>query len=184
MIEWILIALALNADCLAVSIATGYCIKEDKLISSLRIAIVFSIIQTLLPLLGWVGGMQLGSVISRFDHWIAFALLVFIGIRMVWGAAKEGNYRKTVDPDNILLLIVLGFATSIDALAVGVSLGLIDTPIWLPLAFIFGVTFFVSFGGALTSVFLSKHLKFKMEYVAGVILAGLGTRILITHLIA
>jgi len=183
MLEWILMALALNADCLAVAVATGCCITGNRNKTALKLALVFALVQGLFPLLGWLAGMQLGTLICDYDHWIAFALLIIIGGKMMYEGFTNDSSRNSVNPENIWLLLILGMATSIDALAVGASVGFIGGKIVGLVLCIVVVTFIVSFAGSRFSSMLQRYVKFRIEIAGGLILMGLGVKILVEHLI-
>ena len=146
LITIVLIAIGLAMDCFAVSVASGIAIKQLRLRHALQIALFFGFFQAAMPVIGWLAGSTLTQLISGFDHWIAFALLAFIGGKMIYESRKLEE-EKTFDPLNLYVLIVLSFATSIDALAVGLSLSFLKVAIIVPSIIIGSVTFVISLAG-------------------------------------
>ena len=116
-----LLAIGLAMDCFAVSIASGIIMKSIRLRPMLSMAFAFGFFQALMPLLGWIGASFFSHLIEDWDHWIAFAILVFLGGRMVCESFKDEECRHEFDPTNLNVLLTLAVATSIDALAVGIS---------------------------------------------------------------
>src|SRR3972149_6703165 len=143
----IIIAVALAMDAFAVSIVSGSAYKQLKLRHTLRIAIFFGGFQALMPLIGSLAGLSMKQYIAGYDHWIAFVLLSAVGAKMIYESFKIGSAEQNFDPSNIFVLLILSVATSIDALAVGVTVSLITTSIIFA-AFIIGlVTFALSYLG-------------------------------------
>jgi putative Mn2+ efflux pump MntP len=176
------IAVALAMDAFSVSIAAGLYIYKPFYRYYFRIAFHFGLFQCAMPIIGYFGGIAIEPIIKNFDHWIAFALLSFIGIRMIKGSFNTDGTAFNGDPSKGLTLILLSLATSIDALAVGLSLGVLQKPILLP-SIIIGITcaVFSVFG-----VFLGKKasslLGKKTELIGGIILIFIGIRIIISHM--
>ena len=178
----ILLAVGLSMDAFAVSISSGIILKRPTISHALRMALFFGGFQALMPAIGWLLGLGLKDYISNFDHWIAFVLLLLIGGKMIYEAlySKEEDVRS--DPTKFFVLLMLAIATSIDALAVGVSFALLLTSIVVPITIIGITTFIFSFIG----VFLGQHLGSlfgnKVEILGGVILIGIGSKILFEHI--
>ena len=168
-------------DAFSVSVSHGLSTKSFKLTNALKLGISFGSFQAIMPLLGWLAGISIIQFISGFDHWIAFGLLCFVGGRMIYESTKKGS-EKLINSLSIGTLLMLSIATSIDALAVGMSLSFLNVPIIAPAIIIGIVTFSLSFVG----VFLGHrfgHLRgSKVEVLGGVILIGIGLRILLEHL--
>lgn len=135
----LLIALGLAMDAFAVAVANGVTLERFRLESALKIALFFGGFQALMPLLGWLAGLGLRELISGFDHWVAFGLLGSIGCKMIYGALRTGP-RRAVVPPGLSMLLVLSLATSIDALAVGLSFAFLGVAILAPAVVIGGVT--------------------------------------------
>jgi len=177
------IAVALAMDAFAVAIVTGLTVKPLTERHVFRLAFHFGLFQFLMPLIGWAAGHAVQKHIADFDHWVALALLAFVGGRMIWGSLcgneEEQNHRG--DPTSGWQLVVLSVATSIDALAVGLSLGLIGSAIILP-AIIIGIVAagFTAAGMALGRKIGSLWGK-RVEVLGGLILIAIGVKIVFDH---
>ena len=186
--EWfslLAIAVALAMDAFAVAIVTGLTVRLLTKRHVFRLAFHFGLFQFLMPLIGWAAGSAVQKYIADFDHWIAFCLLGFVGGRMIWGSlhsAEEGK-RSISDPTSGWALVVLSIATSIDALAVGLSLALIGAEIVLP-AVVIGIVAaaFTSVGMALGRQIGSVWGK-RVEILGGLILFAIGVKIVIDHVL-
>lgn len=179
-VELLFLAVGLAMDAFAVSVCKGLSAKEYRLRHSLTAGAYFGGFQALMPLLGWLLGSQFESVIKSVDHWIAFGLLGLIGANMVreaFGKAEEVN--ASFSPKAMLPLAV---ATSIDALAVGVTFAFLEVNIWLAVALIGGVTFAISAAGVKVGNVFGARFQSKAELAGGIILILLGVKILIEHL--
>lgn len=176
-----LIGVGLAADACAVSLSSGLLIKHIKLNKALKIALAFGIFQAIMPLIGWITGLAFRELIIQIDHWIAFGLLVILGIKMIREAYEESETAKFNPLDNYILL-GLAIATSIDALAVGLSLSILKISILSAAAVIGIITFWLS----LISVYLGHKwgslCQFKLELVGGLVLIFIGSKILYSHL--
>lgn len=184
-VNTVLIALGVSADAFAVALGRGLTMRRLFYRDAALIAITFGLFQAAMPLIGWLLGSQLEQFIAPVDHWIAFALLAAVGGKLLWDAfhgdeeKREGDGR--ISPRQLL---VLAFATSIDALAVGIGLAIIEVPI-LPAIAIIGVTTAVlSFGGVLLGHRAGVRFRTPAEVVGGLVLIGIGTKILFDHLLA
>ena len=177
------IALGLSMDAFAVSITSGITIKEQRLNHALRIGLFFGSFQALMPLIGWLAGLSLRDLISGVDHWVAFGLLSLIGGKMIYGATKIGSDKKDANPLSVFVLLILSIATSIDALAVGLSFAFLKISVATPIIVIGFVTFVLSFLGVLVGNKLGHFFEKKMEIVGGLVLIGIGIKILIEHLL-
>lgn len=177
-----LIALGLSADAFAVAVSNGLSAQKTRFAEALRFGVAFGFFQALMPLIGWWTGSNLATVFAKADHWVAFALLAFIGGKMVyegiWGEPSESGGK----PVTSRLLLLLAVATSIDALAVGVSLSLIDVPIFQPALLIGTTTLVLSATGYMIGKRLGALLGRRVEVLGGVILIVIGAQILIDHL--
>jgi putative Mn2+ efflux pump MntP len=177
------IAIGLAMDAFAVSIGAGLQLREVTPRQTFRLAWHFGLFQAFMPVLGWLAGLTLVDYIMPIDHWIAFGLLAFIGGKMIYEALKpEEEEVERCDPTKGWSLVVLSIATSIDALAVGLSLALLGVDIWYP-ALVIGIV-----AGGLTVVGLELGTRFgallgrRMEIVGGLILIAIGVKILVEHL--
>lgn len=178
----ILIAFGLAMDAFAVSIANGMAINTKRKQSALLTAIFFGGFQMLMPAIGWYIGLSLESLVSEIDHWIAFALLSFIGAKMIFDAVKKDKDDKTEQSLKLHSLLILAIATSIDALMVGFSFAFLQTSIILPIAVIGFVTFLLSFFGFFFGCHLGRLFGNRIKIIGGLILIAIGLRILIEHL--
>lgn len=178
-----LIALALALDAFAVTTGIGASQKRLKLRDSLRLAFHFGLWQFFMPLLGWVAGEEVVTMIEAYDHWVAFLILAFIGGRMIFSGLKsQGEIKVNRDPTRGWSLLLLSIATSLDALAVGFSLATIEANIWFA-ALIIGLTAFsMTLIAAGLSPFLGRLAGRSAEILGGLILLAIGWRILISHL--
>ena len=181
-IEILLIALALAMDAFAVAIAVGAVLQTVTHRQTLRLAWHFGLFQALMPLVGWFAGVLVRDALLRFGHWIAFGLLLYIGGHMLWsGWSHTDDTAQCHDPTTGSRLVMLSVATSIDALAVGVSLALVGASIWYP-ACIIGLVAFVctACGLRLGSIAgCHTHLGRYAEILGGAVLVGIGVKIVI-----
>ncbi|MEN3062962.1 MAG: manganese efflux pump MntP family protein [Candidatus Methanosuratincola petrocarbonis] len=180
-ISIVMISLALSMDSLAVAVAISFS-RDLGPKGAFKIGTFFGTFQAGMPILGWYGGVWLAVLISDFDHWIAFLLLASIGGKMAFEGitGSESDASRATLPLSSLLLLSL--ATSIDALAVGLSLSLLDVEIIFPAVVIGLVCFTLSSGGALLGKKLGANVGNGMRIVGGVILILIGLRILLDHL--
>lgn len=201
MISTLLIALSLSLDALAVSVGSGMSASKLRFFHIFRAAFAFGLFQFLMPVIGWYLGNSFRSYIEGFDHWIAFGLLVLIGAKMVIeskgekevsdpvpendaAAVKpENNSAGKFDVTNLWTLLVLAVATSIDALAIGLSYSLLNQTIWLP-AMIIGITTLIicllgfEFGKRIGALFEKWA-----QIIGGIVLILIGIKILLEHLL-
>jgi putative Mn2+ efflux pump MntP len=149
-----------------------------------RLFFHFGLFQGGMTLLGWLAGKTVVTYIASVDHWVAFGLLVFVGVRMILGGLrKEGETPAIPDPSRGLTLVMLSVATSIDALAVGLSLALLDVNVVWAALLIGGVSAVLSLIGLLLGNQLGLRFGKSMEVLGGIILIGIGLRVLITHIV-
>ncbi len=178
----VFIAVGLAMDATAVSMAYGAIIKENRTAQALRFCISFGSFQMIMPVIGWAAGTKLSHVMSGFDHWIAFMLLTFIGGKMLYeSTVMEEEQRACTVPFRTLM--GLSVATSIDALAVGISFALLKVSIISPVIIIGVITFAMSLSGFIAGEKLGCFFKNNMEKAAGIILILIGVKILLEHLV-
>ena len=183
---WFL-ALALAMDCFAVSIASGIIVKKHIGKMMIRMAFLFGFFQAAMPLIGWFGVSTFTSYLENVDHWIAFGLLTFLGGRMIRESFLPEEEKK-IKPRKLKTQVVLAIATSIDALAVGISFactGFSNLKMLVYPLFIIGfVSFVMSITGVLLGVKFGKPIakKFKPELLGGIILIFIGIKVLLSHL--
>lgn len=184
-IEFLLIGIGLSMDAFAVAICKGLAMRKVNKKQALVIGLFFGGFQALMPFIGWALGIQFQSYITNIDHWIAFVLLVFIGGKMIVEAVKpeEEEAVEVMDPPlDIKEMFLLAIATSIDALAVGVTFAFLDYPIVEAIPIIGVTTFVISTGGVYVGNFFGSRYKNKAELAGGLILVLLGVKILLEHL--
>lgn len=172
-------------DTFAISIANGSVFKELHIRHALRMAFFFGAFQAVMPLLGYAAGNTLSGYIQDYDHWVAFGLLVVIGGKMVYEAFKiEAVEKKPQDPSSLVVLLALSVATSIDALAVGITLSLVTHHIYAAVVLIGAITFVLSYLGYEIGKKIGHFFENKIEILGGLILVAIGAKILISHLMA
>jgi putative Mn2+ efflux pump MntP len=177
-------AVGLSMDAFAVSVANGCRIKRVTLRDALRPGWWFGGFQMLMPVLGWLGGLALRDLVQSFTHWVAFGLLVFVGGKMLVEALRGGEHEDECGAERRSTrdMLVLAIATSIDALAVGLSLSVLHVSIWWPALLIGLVTFTFSLAGTLLGCSIGKLVKDKAEILGGLVLIGIGIKILLQGL--
>ena len=177
-----LLAVGLSMDAFAVSICKGLALKKIQFKHALIVGLWFGGFQALMPVIGYFLGAQFKDAIASYDHWIAFGLLILIGGNMIREAVFDKDEPETDSALSFRSMLVLAVATSIDALAVGVTFAFLDVNIWTPVALIGVTTCILSMIGVkVGSVFGAKYEK-KAEFIGGVILILLGVKILLEHL--
>ena len=178
------IAAGLAMDAFAVSVVSGAVFKKLHVRYALRMAFFFGAFQAVMPLLGYAAGNTFAGYITSIDHWIAFTLLIGIGGKMVYESFKFSELeKKPQDPSNLIALLALSVATSIDALAVGITLTLVTRFIFRAIVTIGVVTFLISYVGYELGKRMGHFFEKKIEIAGGLILIVIGVKILITHLI-
>ncbi len=176
------LALALAMDAFAVALGTGTVLARLTGRHIFRLAFHFGLFQALMPVIGWLAGQTIVQWVSAWDHWIAFGLLALIGGRMIREALSEEDTETGRDPTRGLSLVLLSIATSIDALAVGFSLSVIGVSIWLPALVIGLVAGALTVAGMLIGDRIGNRWGPRVEVLGGLILIGIGLRILVEHL--
>ena len=181
----IFLAVALAMDCFTVSITCG--ILQRRMGGQVWVmAFLFGLFQALMPLVGWKAFSLFSTYISTFDHWIAFGLLLGLGVKMVIDGCRSSEEKKVLNPSHPLVLLTLSVATSIDAMAVGVSfvgMGLHDLSAIIVAIVVIGiVSFLFSVVGKYIGVRLGQHFNWPVEILGGVILMGIGIKVLCEHL--
>ena len=181
-IALVFVAVGLAMDAFTVSIAKGISLKKATMPQATKVALFFGGFQALMPLLGWLFGLSFEQYIKAFDHWIALILLTLIGGKMLYESFKgEDEEEDEVDPLNTRSLVVLAIATSIDALAVGVTFAFLDVNIIPSIALIGIITFFITFAGVIIGNKVGEYLKNYAEIVGGIILILIGISIFLEH---
>ena len=176
------LAVGLSLDALAVAVAAAITLDEVSPRHVFRLAFHFGLFQALMPIIGWLAGMQLEQFIVNWDHWVAFGLLTFIGVKAIREALTGADAAVARDdPTRGLTLVGLALATSIDALAVGVSLAMLRVSIWYPSVIIGCITSAITALGMILGRRLGKRFGKKVEVAGGAVLIVIGLKILIQH---
>lgn len=180
--ETVFIALGLAMDCFAVSIGIGTSSAHKTLRSVLRLAFHFGLFQGGMALLGWLAGSQIVDLISEVDHWVAFTLLLWVGGRMIKESFAREKKTESMDPTRGGSLVLLSIATSIDALAVGLSLAMIKGNVFNTTLIIALTSLLLTIAGYLLGNRLGERFGRRMELLGGILLIGIGIRIVVSHL--
>ncbi len=175
-------AVALAMDCFAVSMGMSCGAARLTGKQTVRMAFFFGFFQFAMPVLGWFAGENILRYIERFDHWVALALLCFVGLKMIRESFEKGKDAGPVDRTVGVPLLILSIATSIDALAVGLSLAVLRTNIFLPAALIGVVCFLLTVVGAKLGPLVGRAVGKRAELLGGLILIGIGVTIVAEHL--
>ena len=177
----LLIALGLTMDCFAVSLAEGVSLRELRMRHALLVGITFGFMHALMPTIGWFAGLGMRPYIQAFDHWIAFVLLTFVGGKMIFESVWRPEASKRRNTQELVILLTLAWATSIDALAVGLSFSFLRLQIVLPVILIGLVAFCVSLLGLYAGKRLGPRFERYAGLVGGSLLIGIGLRVLLDH---
>jgi putative Mn2+ efflux pump MntP len=180
----IVVALGLSMDAFAVSVVTGAAYRQLHIRHTIRMAAFFGGFQALMPAVGYLAGIAFEKYIEGFDHWVAFGILAGIGIKMIYESFKIKEERKAMHPANWWVLLTLAVATSIDALAVGITLSLITNSIMEAIIIIGAVTFLLSCAGVYIGKRFGHFFESGIEAAGGLVLIGLGIKILLQHILA
>jgi manganese efflux pump family protein len=178
----IIIALGLSMDAIAVAVSLGLSIKSLKVQNGFVIGLFFGSFQAIMPVIGWSVGYGFKDLIAAWDHWIVFGLLTIIGMKMIYESIKIKSAEDEIKVLKMKVLLLLAVATSIDALAIGVSFAILRIAIITPVMIIGLVTFVLSF----LAVGFGRHAGYlfqrKIEMLGGIILIGIGIKILLEHI--
>ncbi len=181
----VLLAVSLAIDCFTVSVTSGIILQRVRWNIFLKMGFFFGLFQALMPFAGWLGASRFSYLIEDYDHWIAFILLSFLGVRMIREQFKKEEERS-FNPARLKVILALAVATSIDALAVGISFAFTGyrtlRSLTVPLAAIGLASFILSVIGCLIGVYCGKRFHLRVEIFGGLVLIGIGTKILIEHL--
>ena len=177
------IALGLSLDSFAVSLSCGVVESKIRFRNAMRIAFILALFQGGLTVLGFFLGTTVSGYIERYDHWVAFLLLMVLGIRMVIGGLKGGEDRQPADINRLPVVLTMAVGTSIDAFALGISFALLKVHIWTAGLVIGTVTFLASMTAIRIGKSAGSRLGQRVEIIRGIILAAIGIRILVEHII-
>jgi putative Mn2+ efflux pump MntP len=179
----VFLGVGLAMDAFAVSLGIGTGRQAEGRRAQFRLAFHFGWFQMMMTIIGWLAGSTIAGLIDQFDHWVAMALLAYVGGNMIRSGLNPDVDCNRCDPSRGKTLVILCVATSIDALAVGLSMAMLRNSIWIPSIIIGVVTFFISGMGLLAGDRLGVKFGKRMEIVGGLILIGIGLRVLATHLL-
>jgi manganese efflux pump family protein len=179
----LMIAVGLGMDALSVAVGIGATARTLTAGPVLRLACSFGFFQFAMPLAGWLAGNKAAGYVGRYDHWIAFLLLAFVGGKMIWESFRhEQEHHQGSDPTQGMTLLILSVATSIDALAVGFTFALLNAPVFYASIVIGIVCFLMTAGGMVFGRKLGALFGKKAELMGGLVLLGIGVKILWDHL--
>jgi putative Mn2+ efflux pump MntP len=176
-----LISVGLAMDAFAVAVSSGLAIKNLRIAHALRISLFFGFFQGLMPVMGWLAGLSVKGFIADVAHWAAFGIMCFIGGKMIYGAAVMERAEREASMHGLLVLLGLSVATSLDALAVGVTFALLNISIITPAVVIGFVTFFMSYSGVCIGKRFGHFSEKKIEILGGLILIAIGLKIVIQN---
>lgn len=179
--ELLLLAVGLAMDASAVAMCKAACFRELDLRMNITLALSFGLFQALMPLIGWLLGSQFIGLIGHFDHWLVLILLAGLGIKMIWDALHSDE-KLVCTPLTFKELMLLSLATSIDALAAGVALSLLDVNILFSITVIGVVTALLSFLAAFVGCRAGEKYKAKAQIFGGAVLCFIGVKVLLDHL--
>ena len=183
----ILLALGMSVDAFAAALARGAGSLHYTWRQTVKTALIFGIVETITPLIGWLVGSMTQKFIAEYDHWLAFGLLLALGLKMIWGALHDdGDEAAAADKNRtdttLLLTVITAIATSIDSMVVGVGLAFLDANIWLTALAIGISTTIMAAVGLRLGRLLGQKIGSRAEMAGGVVLIGIGTFILLEHL--
>ncbi|WP_094576227.1 manganese efflux pump MntP [Kingella denitrificans] len=183
----ILLALGMSVDAFAAALARGAGSLHYTWRQTVKTALIFGIVETITPLIGWLAGSMTQKFIAEYDHWLAFGLLLALGLKMIWGALHDdGDEAAAADKNRtdttLLLTVITAIATSIDSMVVGVGLAFLDANIWLTALAIGTSTTIMAAVGLRLGRLLGQKIGSRAEMAGGVVLIGIGTFILLEHL--
>lgn len=179
----IMLAISMSMDAFAVSVGRGAALGRPRFSEALRTGVVFGIVEAITPLIGWAAGVAASRYITAVDHWIAFGLLGAVGGNMLYAALRGGDDSESASRQKMsfTVLVATAIGTSLDAMAVGVSLAFLEVNILVIAAAIGVATFFFSTGGMLVGRLIGERFGRIAEAAAGLVLIGLGASILYEH---
>jgi len=177
----IILAFSMSADAFAAAVSKGASIRRPKITDALRIGLIFGAVETAMPIIGWGMGVIASKFITEIDHWFAFGILTIIGCKMIWEGVVGGHEERKASP-KFYMIIFTAIGTSIDAMAVGVTLALINENIWVIAAMIGFATFVMATIGIMAGHYIGAKAGRAAEILGGLCLIAIGTKILIEHL--
>lgn len=181
--EVLLLAVGLAMDCFAVSLGIGTTRYANGRRPLFRLSFHFGLFQAMMPALGWLVGTQVADLVAAFDHWLAFGLLAFVGVRMIRSGLDVTGESHVTDPSRGGMLILLAVATSIDALAIGLTLAMLRVQIVFPVLLIGLVAGSLSLVGLKVGRRLGQSFGKRMEIMGGILLILIGLRVVLSHML-
>jgi UPF0059 membrane protein GCWU000324_01748 len=185
----ILLALGMSVDAFAAALARGAGSLHYTWRQTVKTALIFGIVETITPLIGWLVGSMTQKFIAEYDHWLAFGLLLALGLKMIWGALHDDDdddeaaaADKNCTDTTLLLTVITAIATSIDSMVVGVGLAFLDANIWITALAIGTSTTIMAAIGLRLGRLLGQKIGSRAKMAGGVVLIGIGTFILLEHL--
>ena len=185
----ILLALGMSVDAFAAALARGAGSLHYTWRQTIKTALIFGIVETITPLIGWLVGSMTQKFIAEYDHWLAFGLLLALGLKMIWGALHDDDdddeaaaADKNCTDTTLLLTVITAIATSIDSMVVGVGLAFLDANIWITALAIGTSTTIMAAIGLRLGRLLGQKIGSRAKMAGGVVLIGIGTFILLEHL--
>ena len=185
----ILLALGMSVDAFAAALARGAGSLHYTWRQTIKTALIFGIVETITPLIGWLVGSMTQKFIAEYDHWLAFGLLLALGLKMIWGALHDDDdddeaaaADKNRTDTTLLLTVITAIATSIDSMVVGVGLAFLDANIWITALAIGTSTTIMAAIGLRLGRLLGQKIGSRAKMAGGVVLIGIGTFILLEHL--
>ncbi len=176
-----ILAFSMSADAFAAAIGKGVALRKPKLTYALRIGMIFGTVEAITPIIGWMFGILASKFIESIDHWVAFIILSAIGGKMIYEGFQEGHEERK-ESHKLSILILTAIGTSIDAMAVGITLALLDANIWIISCMIGTATFIMATIGIMTGHYIGTKAGKIAEGLGGLCLIAIGTKILIEHL--
>ena len=182
MLSTFAIAFSMSADAFAASLSKGAALDRPPLKESVRIGVIFGSVEAITPVIGWACGIAASAYVAAVDHWIAFGLLGVIGLKMVWDGLTRPKHTTRGNRHSLRSLVLTAIGTSIDALAVGVTLSFVGADILATALAIGAATCFMAGLGVMIGRFVGSQLGRAAEIVGGLVLVMVGTSILMQHL--
>jgi putative Mn2+ efflux pump MntP len=177
----VVLAFSMSADAFAAALGKGAALDRPRLSEALRVGLVFGTIEAITPLMGWAAGLAASGYITAIDHWIAFTLLAALGAKMIWESARRPEARRKPNRHSLRVLMATAFATSVDAMAVGVTLAFVDADIIVIVLAIGCATFLMATVGILIGRLIGEKFGRIAEAIGGLGLIVIGSKILIEH---
>lgn len=181
-LELVILAIGLSMDSLAVSVTGGAVIRNCTVCNMMKIGFVLGLTQATMTIIGYLAGIGFQTYITSFDHWIAFILLLYLGSKMIYDSTQDNDDDCRTNPLCNKTLFGLAIATSIDALAIGISLAILKSTILIEASLIGLVTFLMSVFGVYFGSRFGRKVDLKLDLIGGLILIGIGTKILVEHM--